>query len=98
MEIRQDTVKADGLTFGVLTCGDSGPLASGGHRPLALCLHGFPDSAHTFRHLLPELAAAGYRAVAPWLRGYDPTEIPADGDFSISRLAADANALHAALD
>ena len=89
MEIRQDTVKADGLTFGVLTCGDSGPLA--------LCLHGFPDSAHTYRHLLPSLASAGFRAVAPWLRGYDPTEIPADGDFSIGRLAADANALHASL-
>ena len=89
MEIRQDTVKADGLTFGVLTCGDSGLLA--------LCLHGFPDSAHTYRHLLPSLASAGFRAVAPWLRGYDPTEIPADGDFSIGRLAADANALHASL-
>ena len=41
--------------------------------PLALCLHGFPDTAHTWRHLLPELAAAGYRAVAPFLRGYAPT-------------------------
>jgi len=90
VEIRQDTVKADGLTFGVLRCGDSGRLA--------LCLHGFPDSAHTWRHLLPELASAGFRAVAPWLRGYDPTEIPTDGDFSIGRLAMDANALHASLD
>jgi len=90
MDIRQDTVKANGLTFGTLSCGDSGPLA--------LCLHGFPDSAHTFRHLMPELAAAGFRAVAPWLRGYAPTDIPGDGDFSIATLAADANALHEALD
>ena len=90
MEIRQETVKANGLSFGVLTCGDSGPLA--------LCLHGFPDSAHTYRHLLPQLADAGFRAVAPWLRGYDPTEIPSDGDFSIAALAADANALHEAYD
>jgi pimeloyl-ACP methyl ester carboxylesterase len=82
-------VKADGLTFGLLACGDAGPLA--------LCLHGFPDSAHTYRHLLPELAAAGFRAVAPWSRGYAPTEIPGGGDFSIGRLAADANALHEAL-
>ena len=89
MEIRQETVKADGLTFGVLKCGDSGALA--------LCLHGFPDSAHTYRHLLPALAEAGFQAVAPWSRGYAPTEIPADGDFSISRLATDANALHEAL-
>ena len=89
MEIRQDTVQANGLAFGTLSCGETGPLA--------LCLHGFPDSAWTWRHLLPELAAAGYRAVAPWLRGYDPTNIPDDGDYRISTLAADANALHEAL-
>ena len=89
MEIQQDSVKANGLTFGALTCGESGPLA--------LCLHGFPDCAHTFRHLLPGLAAAGFRAVAPWLRGYAPTGIPENGDFSIATLAADANALHDAL-
>lgn len=97
MKIRQETVQANGLTFAALTCGDTGALASGSGRPLALCLHGFPDSPHTFRHLLPELAAAGFRAVAPWLRGYAPTDIPADGDFSISALAADANALHGSL-
>jgi pimeloyl-ACP methyl ester carboxylesterase len=33
--------------------------------PLALCLHGFPDSAWTWRHLAPELAGAGFRVVAP---------------------------------
>ncbi len=44
--------------------------------PLALCLHGFPDTAHTWRYLLPELAAAGFRAVAPFLRGYAPTADP----------------------
>ena len=90
MEIRQDTVTANGLRFGALTCGDSGPLA--------LCLHGFPDSAHTFRHLLPQLGAAGFRAVAPWLRGYDPTGIPENGDYSLGALTADANALHEVLD
>lgn len=86
MDIERDTVKANGLSFEALTCGDTGPLA--------LCLHGFPDSAHTYRHLLPALADAGFRAVAPWSRGYDPTGIPGDGDFSLNALAADANALH----
>jgi pimeloyl-ACP methyl ester carboxylesterase len=62
-----------------------------------LCLHGFPDSAHTWRHLLPELAAAGFRAVAPWTRGYAPTTIPPDGDFSVNALVTDTNALHDAL-
>ena len=72
-------------------------LVEQGSGPLALLLHGFPDSARTWRHLLPELAAAGYRAVAPWTRGYGPTEVPADGDYRVSTLASDANALHDAL-
>ncbi|MBU3702112.1 MAG: alpha/beta hydrolase, partial [Acidimicrobiia bacterium] len=42
------------LTFGCLVAGGSGPLA--------LCLHGFPDTAHGWRHLLPALADAGFRA------------------------------------
>ena len=41
--------------------------------PLAVLLHGFPDTQHTWRHLGPELAAAGYHAVAPALRGYAPS-------------------------
>src|SRR3954454_21683849 len=72
-------------------------MASGDRRPLALCLHGFPDSAQTWRHLLPALADAGFRAVAPWMRGYAPTTLSADGDYTVASLAADANALHDAL-
>lgn len=40
-------------------------------RPLAVLVHGFPDTPHTWRYLGPQLADAGYRAVAPWLPGYD---------------------------
>ena len=65
--------------------------------PLALCLHGFPDSAWTWRHLLPALGAAGYRAVAPWLRGYAPTDLAPDGDYGTAALADDVNGLHRAL-
>ncbi|MDT0277658.1 alpha/beta fold hydrolase [Blastococcus goldschmidtiae] len=83
-------VQAGGLTFGCLTAGPE-------DGPLALCLHGFPDTAHTYRHLLPELAAAGFRAVAPFSRGYAPTGIPADGRYQTGALARDANALHEAL-
>jgi pimeloyl-ACP methyl ester carboxylesterase len=72
-------------------------LSSGDSGPLALCLHGFPDTAHTWRHLLPELAAAGYRAVAPFLRGYAPSSVPADGRYQTGALALDAIALHDAL-
>ncbi|MFM7870526.1 MAG: alpha/beta fold hydrolase, partial [Actinomycetota bacterium] len=65
--------------------------------PLALCLHGFPDSAHTWRHLLPRLAGAGYRAVAPFLRGYAPTAVPADGRLQTAASALDALGLRDAL-
>lgn len=68
-----------------------------GEGPLALCLHGFPDTARTWRHLLPRLADAGFHAVAPFNRGYAPTAVPADGFFQAGALAADANALHEAL-
>jgi pimeloyl-ACP methyl ester carboxylesterase len=81
-------VEANGLTFHYLSMGDG---------PLALLLHGFPDSAHTWRHLMPALADAGFRAVAPWTRGYAPTAVPTDGDYAVATLAADANALHRAL-
>jgi pimeloyl-ACP methyl ester carboxylesterase len=45
--------------------------------PLAVLVHGFPDTPHTWRHLGPELAERGYRVIAPWLPGYDvPTNKP----------------------
>src|SRR5215204_3709112 len=70
---------------------------SHGEGPLALCLHGFPDTARTYRHLLPRLADAGFHAVAPFMRGYAPTAVPANGLYQTGVLAADANALHDAL-
>lgn len=83
-------MKANDVEFSYLEAGpDTGPLA--------LCLHGFPDSAHTWRYLLPALADAGYHAVAPWMRGYSPTDIPADGRYQTGALATDACALHEAL-
>jgi pimeloyl-ACP methyl ester carboxylesterase len=80
--------EANGVDFHYLEAGSG---------PLALCLHGFPDTAHSWRHLLPALAAAGYRAVAPFQRGYAPTAVPADGRYQTGALAVDANALHEAL-
>ncbi len=86
--IKKNTVQANGLEFHYLDIGEG---------PLALCLHGFPDSPWTYRYLLPELAKAGYRAVAPFMRGYAPTQISANGDYETCTLAADAAALHGAL-
>jgi pimeloyl-ACP methyl ester carboxylesterase len=83
-------IQANGLMFGYLSAGPA-------EGPLALCLHGFPDSAYTWRHLLPSLGAAGFHAVAPFMRGYAPTAVPADGVYQTGALAADANALHEVL-
>jgi pimeloyl-ACP methyl ester carboxylesterase len=65
--------------------------------PLALCLHGFPDHAPTWHALLGELAAAGFHAVAPWMRGYAPTAVPADGLYQSAALTLDALAVADAL-
>ncbi len=72
--MHQISFRANGLDFAALEAGPS-------DGPLALFLHGYPDSATTWQHQLPAFAAAGYRAVAPWLRGYPPTEIPPAGAF-----------------
>lgn len=81
-------LRANGLDFAYLEQGTG---------PLVLLLHGFPDSAHTWGHQLPALAAAGYRAVAPFMRGYHPTGIPADGFYDKATLATDVAALIKAL-
>lgn len=62
--------------------------------PLAVALHGFPDCAWAWRRVAPLLAAAGYRVAAPFLRGYAPSGIPVDRDYSVRALAADAVTLH----
>ncbi len=63
-------------------------------RPLAICVHGFPDSAHTWRHLLTDLDDAGFRAAAPFLRGFAPSAVPADGCFQAGASVGDVLALH----
>lgn len=88
MDPRLTHVTANGIEFACFEAGSG---------PLALLLHGYPDSAHTWRHLLPELAAAGFRAVAPFNRGYAPTSLAADGSYQAGVLGVDANALHDAL-
>jgi pimeloyl-ACP methyl ester carboxylesterase len=60
-------------------------------------MHGFPDSAYTWRHLLPVLADAGFHAVAPFMRGYAPSDLAADGCYTVAALVYDATAIHEAL-
>ncbi len=61
-------VEANGQTFAIDEMGDGDTLA--------LCLHGFPESRHSWRDQLPLLAKLGYTAWAPDLRGYGDTSRP----------------------
>ncbi len=79
-DFEQLTLHANGLTFSALGQGSG---------PVVLCLHGFPDHARSFRFQLPALAGAGFRAIAPTLRGYEPSSQPRDGDYHVVRMAED---------
>jgi len=81
-------VQANGLNFAYLEQGDG---------PIVLLLHGFPDNAHSWSYQMPALADQGYRAVAPFLRGYAPTQVPVDGFYGIATLATDIAELIRAL-
>ena len=61
LEIRTEFVEANGLRFEVMMCGEGDALA--------LCLHGFPEVAESWRVQMLELAAMGYRVWAPNQRG-----------------------------
>jgi pimeloyl-ACP methyl ester carboxylesterase len=79
---------ANGIAFHALADGPS-------EGPLVLCLHGFPELGRSWRHQLPALAAAGYRVVAPDLRGYGGTEL--QGPYDLRTLVGDVEALIASL-
>ena len=71
-------------------------LAAGApNAPLVLCLHGFPDHPPSFGPLMARLVEAGYRVVAPWMRGYSPSVDR--GPYHVDRLALDVLELAQAL-
>ena len=79
-------VEANGLSFRVATAGS-------GDR-LVLCLHGFPESAISWRHQITPLARAGYCVWAPDLRGYAGTSRPIGLDaYRLEALMEDVTAL-----
>jgi pimeloyl-ACP methyl ester carboxylesterase len=73
-------------------------VAEAGSGPLVVLLHGFPESWYSWRHQLPALAAAGYHAVAPDMRGYGQSDRPEAIDkYSIFHLVGDVVGLLDAL-
>jgi pimeloyl-ACP methyl ester carboxylesterase len=86
-DVRPFRARANGLSFSGLQAGPAGG-------PPVLLLHGFPESSLGWRHQLPALAAAGFHAVAPDLRGYGGTDKPTRvADYRVEALAADVAGL-----
>ncbi|HST59969.1 MAG TPA: alpha/beta fold hydrolase [Longimicrobium sp.] len=77
----QRTVQANGIRI---------HLTEQGEGPVVLLCHGFPETGYAWRHQLPVLAAAGFRAVAPDLRGYGQSEQLAEADqYTLFHLVGD---------
>jgi hypothetical protein len=49
-----------------------------GEGPAVLFCHGFPDTSYTWRRQMTAISSAGYRAIAPDMRGYGRSSAPAD--------------------
>ncbi len=61
-----------------------------GEGPLVILIHGFPELAYSWRHQITSLADAGYRVVAPDMRGYGASAVPTDvTDYDIFHLTGD---------
>ena len=80
-EISHRTIETNGIRM---------HLAEQGEGPLVVLCHGFPESWYSWRHQLPALAAAGFHAVAPDMRGYGRTERPeAIDQYTLFHLVGD---------
>ncbi len=81
MDARSRTLAVNGLQMSVTEQGEG---------PLVVLCHGWPESAHSWRHQMPALAQAGFRVVAPDMRGYGRTTAPPDiADYTIFDLVGD---------
>ncbi|MCR9266157.1 MAG: alpha/beta hydrolase, partial [Alphaproteobacteria bacterium] len=66
--------------------------------PAVLLVHGWPELAHSWKHQIPALADAGYRVIAPDLRGFGGSDCPPDAaDYGIDELVGDLTGLLDAL-
>lgn len=84
-EIEELILSNGELKFTALSYG----LKEKSDKPLILFLHGFPDSSRTFCSQLSALHQAGYRVLAPTLRGYETSSQPSNKDYSLVSLCGD---------
>lgn len=92
MSLTITSLQANGLDFAALEHPDADTAA-----PLALLVHGFPDTAYSFEAFFEPLMQRGLRPVAIFQRGYGPTATPADGDYRGITLGRDVIGLIDAL-
>jgi pimeloyl-ACP methyl ester carboxylesterase len=91
MSVEKGRLRANGISFAVLAAGRR-------DRPVVLLLHGFPEGKESWEPQLDALAEAGYRAVAPDLRGFGGTDAPKGVDaYAMPHLVADVEGLISAL-
>jgi len=64
--------------YDITTNGISIHVTEQGEGPAVLFCHGFPDTSYTWRRQMKAIASAGYRAIAPDMRGYGRSSAPAD--------------------
>jgi pimeloyl-ACP methyl ester carboxylesterase len=67
--------------YDIATNGISLHVTEQGDGPVVLFCHGFPDTAYTWRRQMKAIAAAGYRAIAPDMRGYGRSSAPVDANL-----------------
>ena len=81
-----------------LSTGINMHVAEAGSGPAVVMCHGFPELWYSWRHQIPALAEAGFRAIAPDMRGYGGTDAPeAIEDYTQEAICADMAALLDAL-
>ena len=68
-------------TYDVATNDVSLSVTEQGEGPAVLFCHGFPDTSYTWRRQMKAIASAGYRAIAPDMRGYGRSSAPADANL-----------------
>ncbi|MCP5029589.1 MAG: alpha/beta hydrolase [Actinomycetia bacterium] len=85
IEVEHNTIQGNGINIHYVSKGEG---------PLVVFCHGWPESWYSWRHQIPVVADAGYRAVAVSMRGYGGTDAPQDiGAYTINHLVGDVVAV-----
>ena len=79
--IRTERLDVEGVGLQVTVAGDD-------DAPLVVLVHGFPELAYSWRHQLTGLAAAGYKVVAPDMRGTAPATVPTPSRTTTSSISS----------